>query len=111
MTAPGLLNTSVAELSVGPLVTDDAVERACGTAPAAGGGGFDAIPFDAAAARAFGRVAAALRAADRKPAARAYDALSAAVAVANDLPLYTVNPRDFSHIPGLDVHAVPRPAP
>lgn len=71
---------------------------------------FDAIPFDAAAARAFGRVAAALPAADRKPVARASDALIAAVSSANDLPLYTVNPRDFSRIPGLDVHTVPRPA-
>lgn len=60
---------------------------------------FDAIPFDAAAARAFGRVAAALRRAGRKPAARAYDALIASVAIAKDLPLYTCNPHDFTGIP------------
>src|SRR6202011_31223 len=35
---------------------------------------FDALPFDAAAARAFGRVAASLRRSRRKPAARACDA-------------------------------------
>lgn len=53
---------------------------------------FDPIPFDAAAARAFGQVAADLRQVGRKPAARAYDALIAATAIANGLSLYTVNP-------------------
>jgi hypothetical protein len=42
---------------------------------------FDALAFDPAAARAFGRVAAVLRRAGRKPAARAYDALIASVAI------------------------------
>ena len=41
---------------------------------------FDPIPFDSRAARAFGRVAADLRAAGRKTKARAYDALIAAIA-------------------------------
>ncbi|MGI8456653.1 MAG: hypothetical protein ACR2LI_00865, partial [Propionibacteriaceae bacterium] len=58
------------------------------------------------AARAFGRVAAALRSAGRKPAARAYDALIAATAMANDLPVYTSNPDDFHGIPDLDVRRV-----
>ena len=40
---------------------------------------FEPLPFDAAAARAFGAVAASLRASGRKPAARGYDALIAAV--------------------------------
>jgi len=70
---------------------------------------FDPLPFDAAAARAFGRVAAALRRAGRKPAARAYDALIAATAIANDLPLYTCNPDDFSGI--ADLQLVPLPLP
>ena len=70
---------------------------------------FDPIPFDAATARAFGRVTASLRAAGRKRSARALDALIAAVAVANDLPLYTVNPDDFVGIEGLDVRPVPHP--
>ena len=65
------------------------------------------LAFDAAAARAFGRVAASLRAAGRKPAARAYDALIAATALANGLPVYTANPADFSGIDGLVVVAVP----
>ena len=67
---------------------------------------FDVIPFDGASARAFGRVAASLRASGRKPAARAYDALIAATALANDLPLFTCNPSDFVGIDGLDVRPV-----
>ena len=70
---------------------------------------FDPIPFDPAAARAFGRVASSIRSSGRKPAARAYDALIAAVAVANELPLHTVNPHDFEGIADLEVVAVPHP--
>ena len=70
---------------------------------------FDPIPFDADAARAFGQVAASLRRSGRKATARAYDAMIAAVAVANGLPLYTCNPNDFTGIDGLTVIAVPHP--
>lgn len=42
-------------------------------------------------------------------AARAYDALIAAVALANELLLYTVNPVDFQDIDGLAVRSVPHP--
>jgi predicted nucleic acid-binding protein len=70
---------------------------------------FEALPFDAGAARAFGRVAASIRGAGRKVQARAYDAMIAATAVANELPLYTVNPTDFAEIDGLDLRAVPHP--
>jgi predicted nucleic acid-binding protein len=72
---------------------------------------FDALPFDAAAARAFGGVAVSLRRAGRKTAARAYDAMIAATAIANDLPLYTCNPSDFAGIDGLRVVPVPAPSP
>jgi tRNA(fMet)-specific endonuclease VapC len=47
---------------------------------------FDPIPFDAACARAFGRVAASLRRTGRKTQARAYDALIAATAVTTTCP-------------------------
>jgi predicted nucleic acid-binding protein len=70
---------------------------------------FDPLPFDAAAARAFGRVSASLRAAGRKPAARAFDALIAATALANELDLYTCNPRGFDGIDGLHVVAIAHP--
>ncbi len=101
---------TLAELSVGPLVTDHPEVRSARQAqlqPAEAD--FQPLPFDAAAARAFGRVAASLRSAGRKPTARAYDALIASVAIANDLPLYTVNPADFIGITGLRVVEVPHP--
>lgn len=101
---------TLAELSVGPLVTDHPEVRSARQAQLQQAeADFHPLPFDAAAARAFGRVAASLRAAGRKPTARAYDALIASVAVANDLPLYTVNPADFIGITGLRVVEVPHP--
>jgi tRNA(fMet)-specific endonuclease VapC len=39
------------------------------------------------------------------------DALIAAIAIANELPLYTCNPRDFSAIEDLTLVAVPPPDP
>lgn len=60
---------------------------------------FDPIPFDAEAARAYGRVAAAVIAAGRKPRRRVADLMIAAIAIAEELPLFTTNPGDFS---GLD---------
>ena len=59
---------------------------------------FDPLPFDAEAARVYGRVAAAVRAAGRKPRRRIADLLIAATAIADDL-LYTTNPGDYT---GLD---------
>jgi predicted nucleic acid-binding protein len=54
-------------------------------------------------------VSASLRRAGRKTTTRTYDAMIAATALANDLPVYTCNPTDFSDIDGLDVIAVPVP--
>lgn len=101
---------TLAELSVGPHVARTARERVARQAHLQQAeSDFDAIAFDAAAARAFGRVAASLRSAGRKPAARAYDALIAASAIAAGLPLYTCNPTDFAGIEGLAIRAVPHP--
>lgn len=107
---PVITAVTLAELSVGPLVATDDRERAARQArlqqtEAA----FEPLPLDAPGARAFGRVAAALRSAGRKPAARAFDALIAAIAVAHELPVYTCNPRDFEGIDGLRIVAVPHP--
>lgn len=107
---PVITTISLAELSVGPLATDDPTERAkrqllLQEVEAT----FDPLPFDSDAARAFGRVAASLRNAGRKPAARAFDALIAATALSNQLDLYTCNPRDYEGIEGLNVVAVPYP--
>jgi len=101
---------TLAELSVGPLVARDERERAARQAHLQQAeADFEPLPFDAAAARAFGRVAASLRQADRKPAARSYDAMIAATALANGLPVYTTNPDDFEGIDGLQVVAVEVP--
>lgn len=107
---PVISTVTLAELSVGPLVaTDDRTRAARQAHLQQAERDFDPLPFDAAAARAFGQVAADLRAAGRTHRARAYDALIAAVAVAHDLPVITVNPDDFSGIAGLDVITVPHP--
>jgi tRNA(fMet)-specific endonuclease VapC len=104
---PLITAVTLAELSVGPLVATDDREREARQAHLQQAeADFHPLVFDAAAARAFGRVAASLRRAGRKPAARAYDAMIAATALANDLPIYTANPDDFRGIEGLEVVAV-----
>jgi predicted nucleic acid-binding protein len=101
---------TLAELSVGPLVATSDEERAARQAHLQQAeADFDPLPFDAAAARSFGQVASSLRRAGRKPAARAYDAMIAAVCVAQGLPIHTCNPADFTGIDGLDVVEVPHP--
>lgn len=101
---------TLAELSVGPHVARTAKERVARQAHLQQAeADFETVAFDAAAARAFGRVAASLRSAGRKPAARAYDALIAATAIANDLPLHTCNPDDFAATDELMVRSVPHP--
>jgi predicted nucleic acid-binding protein len=98
---------TMAELSVGPLVARDDLERARRQAHVQQAeADFDPIPFDRQAASAFGYVAAGLRAAGRKPAARALDALIAASAITESIPLYTANPDDYTGIDGLDVRTV-----
>ena len=99
---PLITAITLAELSVGPLVASTDEERAARQAHVQQTeADFDPLPFDAQAARWFGRVAASLRRAGRKTQARAYDAMIAATALANDLPVYTCNPRDFAGIDGL----------
>lgn len=98
---------TLAELSVGPHVATSETERVARQAHLQQAeSDFDVVPFDASAARAFGQVAASLRSAGRKPAARAYDALIAATALAHSLPLFTCNPSDFAGIDRLDVRPV-----
>jgi len=107
---PLISSITLAELSVGPLATNDEKERSARLAHLQQAeADFLPLAFDAAAARAFGRVASSLRQRGRKPTARAYDALIAATALSNELPIYTCNPRDFEGIDNLIVIAVPHP--
>lgn len=109
-TEPLITAVTLAELTVGPLVAQEGDERARRQAHLQQAeANFVALPFDEEAARAFGSVAASLRAAGGKRSARAYDALIAAIAIANDLPLYSCNPGDFLGIDRLEVVAVPVP--
>ena len=82
---------TMAELAAGPHATSDPEERArrqdrLQRAEAA----FDSLPFDAGAARAYGRIFSAVMATSRKArGARFVDLLLAATALAAGLPLYT----------------------
>jgi tRNA(fMet)-specific endonuclease VapC len=95
---------TLAELTVGPLGATTEGERAARRAYVQQAeADFEPLPFDAAAARAFGRVAVSMRRVGRKPAARAYDAMIAAIALATELPGYTSNPDDFGKVDDLIV--------
>jgi predicted nucleic acid-binding protein len=88
---------TLAELAAGPHATADDEERArrqdrLQWAAAT----WDPVPFDAEAARTYGRVFAATKAAGRSSRTRVADLLIAATATANSLPLYTRNPADFA---------------
>lgn len=94
---------TIAELAAGPHATDDPDERArrqdrVQRTEAT----FDALAFDADAARAYGRIFASVFAAGRKArGARAVDLMIAATALAAELPLYTRNGGDFRAIDDL----------
>ena len=99
---------TMAELAAGPHATSDPDERAVRQerlqrAEAT----FAPLPFDANAARAYGRIYAAVAAKGRKARGRAIDLLMAATALAEGLPLYTRNPDDFRGLTDLvDVRTV-----
>lgn len=88
---------TLAELAAGPHATNDPEERGrrqdrLQRTEAA----FDPLPFDSEAARAYGRVYAAVMTLGRKARGpRAVDLLVAATAHSLSLPLYTRNPDDF----------------
>jgi hypothetical protein len=104
---PVITAVTLAELSAGPLVAADDAERAARqTRLQQVESDFEPLPFDAAAARAFGAVSADLRRSARKPQARAFDAMIAATALAHGLPVYAANPDDLRGIEGLRVVSV-----
>jgi predicted nucleic acid-binding protein len=71
--------------------------------------GLDPLLFDAAAARALGRVPASLHRAGRTTGGRSHDAMIAAHPRADDLPLCTCIPADLAYVDGLDLQPVPHP--
>lgn len=88
---------TLAELAAGPHATTDNDERArrqdrLQWAAAT----WDPLPFDAEAARVYGRIFAATKAVGRSARPRLADLLIASTAAANSLPLYTRNPSDFA---------------
>jgi predicted nucleic acid-binding protein len=87
---------TLGELSCGPHATEDLVKRArrVGILQHVEAT-FDPLPYDQAAARLYGQISAAFRAAGREPRRRAPDLMIAATAASNQLPLYTANPDDF----------------
>ncbi len=93
---------TLAELAAGPHATNDAGEaarrqdRLQWTASM-----WEPLPFDADAARAYGRVFAAVRAAGQSHRPRLADLLVAATAVSNGLPVYTRNADDLSALESL----------
>ena len=87
---------TVAELAAGPHLTNDPAERArrqqrLQWAEAT----FRPLPFDEAAARAYGPLVVSVLQTGRKPRRRAYDLLIAAIASSRGLQLVTRNPDDF----------------
>jgi predicted nucleic acid-binding protein len=93
---------TLGELSFGPHATDDPVKRAGRVAVLQHAEAtFDPLPYDQGAARLYGQICAAVRAAGRQPRKRSSDLQIAATAASNLLPLYTTNPADFQGTEGL----------
>ncbi|MDW5595081.1 PIN domain-containing protein [Conexibacter stalactiti] len=103
----GISAASLAELHFGVLATRDEDERArraqrLGVVEAT----FDPFPIDAAVAREWGRLSAAVVARGAQPRRRAIDLAIAATANVHKVPLLTHNTRDFAVIADLlDVRA------
>ena len=92
---------TLGELSFGPHATDDPAKRAGRVAVLQHvEATFDPLPYDQGAARLYGQICAAVRAAGREPRKRASDLMIAATAASNQLPLYTANPDDFKGVGG-----------
>ncbi len=90
---------TLAELAAGPHATRDEQERARRQDRLQWVASiWDPLPFDTEAARMYGRIYAAVRAAGRTSRTRLADLLIAATAAANGLPLYTRNPADFKEL-------------
>jgi predicted nucleic acid-binding protein len=95
-------SASLAELHFGVLVAEDPDERArrgqrLGIVEAT----FDALPIDAAVAREWGRLSAAVATRGGQPRRRAVDLAIAATANVHGVPLFTRDARDFKIVEDL----------
>jgi predicted nucleic acid-binding protein len=97
---------TLGELSAGPLTASTVEQRAARQAVLqavesqfAG----STLPYDEAAARAYGRVVADVRGAGRQSRRRTADLMIAAIALSRGVAVYTTNEDDFAGISGLRV--------
>ncbi|MFC9968829.1 type II toxin-antitoxin system VapC family toxin [Nocardia ignorata] len=104
-------SVTMAELAAGPHYAPDPGERAVRIERLQNAEAlFDPLPFDTRAARRYGHVIAAVLTAGRNPKPRRIDLMIASIASVHQLPLYTVNPKDFSGLQGLlEVRTVTHP--
>jgi predicted nucleic acid-binding protein len=91
---------TLAELTVGVLMADDAARATRVATLSAVESTWDPLPVDAEVARQFARIAAALRASRRR--VLILDALVAATAAVEQIPIVTQD-RDYDAIPGVEV--------
>jgi predicted nucleic acid-binding protein len=95
---------TLAELAAGPHVATSSSERSRRQARLQQvEATFEPLPFDAAAARSYGQIVAAIIDTGRSHRRRIADLLIAATAHANGLALYTRNPDDFAGLSDLVV--------
>jgi predicted nucleic acid-binding protein len=88
---------SLAELAAGPHIAREPFERARRQSRLQQVESlFEPLEFDAASARSYGQIVAAVVASGRSHRSRVADLLIAAVAHSNKLALYTRNPEDFA---------------
>ena len=98
---------TLAELAAGPHATEDQDERARRQDRLQWAAStWEPLPFDGDAARLYGRMFAAARAAGQTSRSRLADLLIAATAAAHGLPVYTRNPADFDSLKAI-VKVVP----
>jgi predicted nucleic acid-binding protein len=90
---------TLAEFAAGPHTAAELIERAARQARLqVVEASYDPLPFDAAAARHYGHLVAQVLATGQNPRPRRLDLMIAATAHANDLPLYTRNPKDLDAV-------------
>jgi predicted nucleic acid-binding protein len=101
--ASAISATTLVELAAGPHATPDPEQRAIRQMKLQSvESSIETLPFDSAAARAFGRLYAQAAASGRKTRGRrTADLLIAATALSAELPLYTRNPADFAGLENL----------